>query len=61
VIPRGAGRRPRLARDAPRRPDVRPHHHSNDQMGPAMTETEELTRRALQESMDLRDQGHCDD
>jgi len=26
-----------------------------------MTETEELTRRALQESMDLRDQGHCDD
>jgi hypothetical protein len=30
-------------------------------MGPVMTEAEELTRRALQESMDLRDQGHCDD
>jgi hypothetical protein len=25
----------------------------------AMDETE-MTRRALQESMDLRDQGHCD-
>jgi len=26
-----------------------------------MTEAELLTRRALQESMDLRDQGHSDD
>jgi len=26
-----------------------------------MTETEAMVRRALQESMDLRDQGHCDD
>jgi hypothetical protein len=30
-------------------------------MGPVMTETEAMARRALQESMDLRDQGHCDD
>jgi hypothetical protein len=27
----------------------------------AMTEAEMLARRALQESMDLRDQGHSDD
>ncbi|WP_460446586.1 hypothetical protein [Angustibacter aerolatus] len=26
-----------------------------------MSETDEFTRRALQESMDLRDQGHSDD
>jgi len=26
-----------------------------------MTEAQELARRALQESMDLRDQGHSDD
>jgi len=26
-----------------------------------MSEAEEATRRALQESMDLRDQGHSDD
>jgi hypothetical protein len=29
--------------------------------GSAMTEAELLARRALQESMDLRDQGHSDD
>jgi hypothetical protein len=29
--------------------------------GPAMTEAELLTRRALQESLDLREQGHSDD
>jgi hypothetical protein len=26
-----------------------------------MTEAEQMARRALQESMDLRDQGHSDD
>jgi hypothetical protein len=29
--------------------------------GNVMTEAQELARRALQESMDLRDQGHSDD
>jgi hypothetical protein len=30
-------------------------------VGNAMSEAQELARRALQESMDLRDQGHSDD
>jgi hypothetical protein len=29
--------------------------------GGVMTEAQEMARRALQESMDLRDQGHSDD
>jgi hypothetical protein len=36
-------------------------HHSNVTKDLIMSEAEEFTRRALQESMDLRDQGHSDD
>ncbi|MFL6100445.1 MAG: hypothetical protein ACJ71T_10880 [Actinomycetales bacterium] len=34
---------------------------SHNHRGHVMTEAQELARRALQESMDLRDQGHSDD
>ncbi|GAB3595319.1 hypothetical protein GCM10027446_20430 [Angustibacter peucedani] len=34
---------------------------TDDTKEPIMSEAEEYARRALQESMDLRDQGHSDD
>jgi hypothetical protein len=55
--------RPKAAPVRTRAPTSGPDHtgtHEHWTTRTVMDETE-MTRRALQESMDLRDQGHCDD